>query len=106
MFSNNSDFYTGAPDKKYGIAQSDFYQLFAYGHKYLEASQLHKELVMIYPKTTTFSAPLPPFSFAPGMTLWVLPFELGAKAGDEKLIVPSAMQLGHALARYAARGIG
>lgn len=90
---------TGARDKKYGIAQSDFYQLFAYGHKYIDASQPQKELVLIYPKTSTFSAPLPPFTFAPGMTLWVLPFELGTKAGEEQLIVPSTMQLAHALRR-------
>lgn len=88
-----------ARDKKYGIAQSDFYQLFAYGHKYIEASQLHKELVLIYPKTPTFSTPLPPFSFAPGMTLWVLPFDLGSKAGNEKLILPSTMQLRNALTK-------
>ena len=85
----------GARDKKYGIAQSDFYQLFAYGHKFIEAGQRHKELVLIYPMTANFSAPLPPFTFAPGMTLWVLPFELGAKAGEERLILPSAMQMGH-----------
>lgn len=84
-------------DKKYGIAQSDFYQLFAYGHKYIELSQSYKELVLIYPKTATFRVPLPPFNFAPGMTLWVLPFELGARAGEEQLIVPPAMQLKHAL---------
>lgn len=89
----------GTRDKKYGIAQSDFYQLFAYGHKYIETNQVNKELVLIYPKTATFSAPLPPFSFAPDMTLWVLPFELGAKAGEEQLIVPSEMQLAHALTK-------
>jgi 5-methylcytosine-specific restriction enzyme subunit McrC len=86
-------------DKKYGIAQSDFYQLFAYGHKYVDASQPQKELVLIYPKTATFSEPLPPFIFAPGMTLWVLPFELGTKAGEEHLIVPSAAQLGQIFER-------
>jgi 5-methylcytosine-specific restriction enzyme subunit McrC len=91
---------TGARDKKYGIAQSDFYQLFAYGHKYFDAGQSHKELVLIYPKTSTFSEPLPPFTFAPGMTLWVLPFELGAWGGKEKLIVPSDMQLAHAWSTY------
>lgn len=89
----------GGRDKKYGIAQSDFYQLFAYGHKYIGTNQVNKELVLIYPKTSTFSAPLPPFSFAPDMTLWVLPFELGAKTGEEQLIVPSEMQLAHTLAK-------
>jgi len=87
-----------ARDKKYGIAQSDFYQLFAYGHKHIKASQSCKELVLVYPKTATFSAPLPPFVFAPDMTLWVLPFDLGITDGQEKLIVPSTMQLVRALA--------
>jgi 5-methylcytosine-specific restriction enzyme subunit McrC len=86
-----------ARDKKYGIAQNDFYQLFAYGHKYIEPSQPYKELALIYPRTANFSMPLPPFNFAPDMTLWVLPFELGAKTGEEHLIVPSAMRLAKAI---------
>lgn len=93
-----------ARNKKYDIAQSDFYQLFAYGHKYIEANQPHKELILIYPKTATFSTPLPPFIFSPGMTLWVLPFELGTKVGEEQLIVPAAMTLGHALTRCTSNG--
>lgn len=83
----------GASAKKYGIAQSDFYQLFAYGHKYIPADQERKELALIYPKTATFGTPLPPFTFAPGMTLWVLPFELGDQAGEERLILPPEMHL-------------
>jgi 5-methylcytosine-specific restriction enzyme subunit McrC len=84
---------SGARAKKYGIAQSDFYQLFAYGHKYIPSGQEHKELVLIYPKTATFGAPLSPFTFAPGMTLWVLPFELGDQAGEERLILPTETRL-------------
>lgn len=83
----------GARARKYDIVQSDFYQLFAYGHKYIPPGQEHKELVLIYPKTATFGAPLPPFTFAPGMTLWVLPFEFGDQAGDERLILPVEMRL-------------
>jgi 5-methylcytosine-specific restriction enzyme subunit McrC len=92
-----------ARDKKYGIAQSDFYQLYAYGHKYIEASQPGKELVLIYPKTSTFSTPLPPFIFASDMMLWVLPFELGDKPGEEKLIVTSTMQLAKTIDRCGPR---
>lgn len=83
----------GASAKKYGIAQSDFYQLFTYGHKYISSDQERKELALIYPKTATFGTPLPPFTFAPGMTLWVLPFELGDQAGEERLILPPEMHL-------------
>ena len=83
----------GARAKKYGISQADFYQLFAYGHKYIPPGQEHKELVLIYPKTATFEAPLPPFTFAPGMRLWVLPFELGDFAGQERLILSPEMRM-------------
>ena len=84
---------TSAQGNKYGIAQSDFYQLFAYGHKYISPSQEHKELALIYPKTSTFVKPLPPFTFTSGMTLWVLPFELGLWAKEERLIFAPEMRL-------------
>jgi 5-methylcytosine-specific restriction enzyme subunit McrC len=83
----------GARDKRYGISQSDFYQLFAYAHKYIEVSQVHKELVLIYPRTDAFESPLPPFAFAPAMLLWVVPFEMGNRAGKERLLVHPDMQI-------------
>lgn len=82
-----------ARGKKYGISQGDFYQLFAYGHKYIPAQQCDKELLLIYPRTESFSKPLPAFSFTAGMTLWVLPFELGARAGEERLVLCPDMDL-------------
>jgi 5-methylcytosine-specific restriction enzyme subunit McrC len=60
-------------DKNYGLKQSDFYQLFAYGHKYLAGDG---ELVLIYPRRAAFDAPLQVFEFAPQLKLWVLPFDL------------------------------
>lgn len=80
-------------NKKYGISQADFYQLFAYGHKYIKRTQNEKELVLIYPRTATFSKPLPSFDFDSTMKLWVLPFELGEKFGEECLHIPSEMHL-------------
>src|ERR1035437_248717 len=58
---------------KYGLAQSDFYQLHAYGQNYLDGVG---DVVLIYPKTGTFSKPLNVFVFpkTPGLRLWVLPF--------------------------------
>ncbi|MCM2341160.1 McrC family protein [Rhodoferax sp.] len=58
---------------KYGLAQADFYQLLAYGHSYLDGAG---DVVLIYPKTDTFSKPLDVFEFpkAAGLRLWVLPF--------------------------------
>lgn len=79
---------------KYGLSQSDFYQMFAYGHTYLAGAG---ELVLIYPHWSGLQAPLPPFVMPrpgrPGeasqsMQLWVLPFNLehasqGLIAGGE-----------------------
>lgn len=60
---------------KYGLSQGDFYQLYAYGKKYL-AGQATSELVLIYPATESFSKSLPVFDYGDGMKLWVLPFDL------------------------------
>ncbi len=57
----------------YGLSQADFYQLFAYGHKYLGGQG---DLLLIYPQSKSFTRALPPFSFADGLTLWVVPFDL------------------------------
>lgn len=57
-----------------GLEQSDFYQLFAYGHKYLQG---HGEMFLIYPFHDEFSHPLPRhFAFSDTLTLWVVPFEI------------------------------
>ena len=60
---------------KYGLSQVDFYQLYAYGKKYL-AGQVSSELVLIYPATGSFGKALPVFDYGDGMKLWVLPFDL------------------------------
>jgi len=60
-------------DNKYGLSQSDFYQLFAYGQKYLQGQG---ELVLIYPRREVFQQALPPFDFGGGLRLWVLPFDM------------------------------
>lgn len=62
--------------KKYKLGQSDFYQLFAYGHKYQEGIG---DLILIYPKHGKFMSPLPQFSLNHEMRLWVLPFDLESK---------------------------
>ncbi len=60
-------------ESKYCLSQSDFYQLFAYGHKYLGGKG---EMVLIYPRWAPFQAALPVFDFGGGLTLRVLPFDL------------------------------
>jgi 5-methylcytosine-specific restriction enzyme subunit McrC len=59
----------------YGLSQSDFYQLFAYGRTYLRDHQ-NGRLVLIYPKRAAFSGALPVFMFSDELSLWVLPFDL------------------------------
>lgn len=63
-------------DNKYGLSQSDFYQLFAYGQKYLQG---RGELVLIYPRRKVFQQALLPFDFGGDLRLWVLPFDMDAE---------------------------
>lgn len=65
----------------YGLAQSDFYQLFAYGSKYLDGAG---DLVLIYPRTDRFDSPLPVFEFTDDLRLWAMPFDLD----NEVLVEP------------------
>lgn len=60
---------------KYGLSQADFYQLFAYGQRYLGGQG---EMVLVYPASKTFTAALPVFDFGKGLRLWALPFDLDA----------------------------
>lgn len=57
----------------YGLDRADFYQLFAYGHRYVAGDG---ELVLIYPRTGQFDRMLPVFAFSPALRLWVVPFDL------------------------------
>lgn len=58
---------------KYGLSQADFYQLFAYGDRYLGS---RGDLVLVYPRTASFAAPLPVFHYSSELRLWVIPFDL------------------------------
>ena len=53
------------------------YQLYAYGHKYLKNGE-SKRLMLIYPKTDTFSVPLDPFYYEDDFSLQVVPFDIKA----------------------------
>ena len=56
---------------KYGISQSDMYQLFAYGQKYQQGIG---SMILIYPKHKDFQVPLPPFHFNDSLSLWAVPY--------------------------------
>lgn len=66
----------------YDLRQSDFYQLFAYGKKYL-GDENHGELVLVYPKRSAFMQSLPMFEFSKQLRLWVLPFDLERGCVDQ-----------------------
>jgi len=63
----------GGTKEKYGLSQSDFYQLFAYGHRYLPAAG---HMLLIYPMTHRFQQPLPVFTYSQQLHLRVVPFDL------------------------------
>lgn len=73
---------------KYGLLQSDFYQLYAYGQYYLQGEG---DVVLIYPKTDDFEEPLAKFVFLQNnkLNLWVLPFCLKTS----RLILPDCGSL-------------
>ena len=74
--------------EKYQLSQADFYQMYAYGHHYLDGTG---DIVLIYPKTDAFTEPLPVFDFpkAIGMHLWVLPFCLKKR----QLLLPDSPEI-------------
>ncbi|WP_461537490.1 McrC family protein [Spongorhabdus nitratireducens] len=76
---------------KFGLSQADFYQMFAYGHKYLQG---RGNLVLIYPKTGRFICPVQQsFDFSSELKLWVVPFDIAAGVTDNKrLLLPDALQ--------------
>ncbi|MFV7707507.1 McrC family protein [Shewanella algae] len=69
-------------EQKYNIAQSDLYQMFAYGHKYQNGSG---HMMLIYPRHERFNNPLPVFWYSESLALWVVPFclETSALIGGE-----------------------
>jgi 5-methylcytosine-specific restriction enzyme subunit McrC len=76
--------------EKYGLSQSDFYQLHAYGQSYLNGEG---DLVLIYPSTDNFIKALPVFEFhkSKNLRLWVLPFCLQRKT----LVLPESGELNY-----------
>lgn len=74
-------------EDKYGLSQADFYQLFAYGQKYLGGVG---RMALIYPRTEAFHNPINAFDFDERLHLEVLPFDLDQEhlLGVERLGFP------------------
>jgi 5-methylcytosine-specific restriction enzyme subunit McrC len=70
---------------KFDLSQQDFYQLFAYGHKYLNGKG---NLVLIYPAWQDFPAGSKAlhFSYSTDLNLYVLPYDLEDKNAAKTLI--------------------
>ena len=71
-------------DNKYGLSQADFYQMFAYGHKYLNGEG---QLFLIYPSHDDFKEPIEQsfdFDDESALSLWVVPFDISADTPDTK----------------------
>ena len=64
------------PYKKYGISESDIYQMLAYNQTYQKGESEPPVIWLIYPMTPQFLNPLPDFIFDNGLTLKVLPFDI------------------------------
>lgn len=60
-------------ENKYGLSQADFYQMFAYGNKYIESKG---EMLLIYPSTKSFGSLLEPFDYSSDLRLWVAAYDL------------------------------
>lgn len=57
----------------YGLKQGEFYQLFAYGKRYLVGAG---QLVLVYPGSGAFKAPLERFDLEDGLWLDAVPLDL------------------------------
>lgn len=60
----------------YDLRQADFYQLHAYGRKYLGGRGM---MALLYPAWTRFRTPLPDFHFDDALSLRVLPVDLNER---------------------------
>lgn len=66
-------------ERNYGLNLVDFYQMLAYGRKYLGGEG---ELILLYPKRFSFQSQLSPFEFSTELKVRVMPFDIEAKVID------------------------
>ncbi len=76
-----------AEQKNYNISQSDIYQLYAYGKKYLKGTNEPK-LFLLYPANPNFTSKLDKFIYEGDLKLEVLPFDFNKNEEDQiRLII-------------------
>lgn len=80
---------------KYGILQSDIYQMLGYGYRYQHADLPCQNLLLIYPYSSRFTTMLPPFKNygkAPQqLQIWVIPFAFGI---EDSGTIPEGLVIG------------
>jgi 5-methylcytosine-specific restriction enzyme subunit McrC len=82
----------GSGKDKYGISQADMYQMFAYGHKYLNGQG---DIFLIYPHHDDFKEPIEEsFDYCSDsnseLRVWVVPFVI--TEGEERLLLPKKVE--------------
>lgn len=74
---NNPEEKANDSSVKYGIQQSDLYQMLAYGYKYQQNQESCTDMILIYPYHDQFTTTLPVFEFhEENLKLHVVPFKL------------------------------
>ncbi|MBP2847607.1 McrC family protein [Dickeya oryzae] len=64
-----------------GLSESDFYQMFAYGQRYLAGKG---DMYLIYPEHDEFTRPVRhPFKFSETLRLWVVPYRISVFDGKK-----------------------
>lgn len=82
-------------NSKFNLAQSDLYQMLAYGVNHLQGAG---DMLLIYPYHAGFSVPLEhPFEFNQSggkmLRLWVVPFKVGTSLQTSNLHLPGNFSL-------------
>ena len=85
LIDQKATYQNGNDDPKSSISQSDIYQMFAYGHNYLERAS--GKLMLIYPKCKMFENENKPFNLGNGLKLYVFPFDLKNPITSAKKII-------------------
>jgi len=80
-----------AEKKNYNISQSDLYQLYAYGKKYTIGET--PLLILIYPRTVSFTEPIEPFNYEGDLNLITYPFDLSGSESQHGQQVSEILSL-------------
>ncbi|PSU55696.1 McrC family protein [Photobacterium phosphoreum] len=83
---------------KYGLSQSDFYQMLAYGHHYFDSEVENPEMFLVYPSHSGFQQAIPysfdfPTQGEKSLKLWVVPFVISDKDNEKGIQWPDEAKI-------------